>query len=184
MDEGVIILPVQYLRYIKVLLTCRKILKTCDLRLYFHPKEGLLRIFIALKIPSLRPGLNPRPFGPVASTLTTTPPRRLTYIGTVCEYSWVSQLVTDLLCRKSMMSRNINDRYQVSRSRGVGVSSYQLPRGIFFHLTTFKPFRVALGSLAVSVLAIGRKVRGLNRGRGRWTFKSYKTRSRPSFGGK
>jgi hypothetical protein len=101
----------------------------------------------------------------------------------VCGYSWVPQFVTDLLCRKSMMSRNINDRYQVSRSLGVGVSCYQLRHGIFFHLTTFKPFHVALGSLAVSVLAIGRKVRGLNRGRGRWTFKSYKTRSRPSFGG-
>jgi hypothetical protein len=30
-----------------------------------------------LKNPSPRPGLNPRPLGPVASTLTTTPPRRL-----------------------------------------------------------------------------------------------------------
>jgi hypothetical protein len=27
-----------------------------------------------------RPGLNPRPLGPVASTLTTTPPRRLTHL--------------------------------------------------------------------------------------------------------
>jgi hypothetical protein len=29
------------------------------------PKEGVLRIFIVLKIPSPRPGLNPRPLGPV-----------------------------------------------------------------------------------------------------------------------
>jgi hypothetical protein len=36
----------------------------------------VLRIFIALKLPSLRPGLNPRLLGPVASTLTTTSPRR------------------------------------------------------------------------------------------------------------
>jgi hypothetical protein len=42
-----------------------------------RPKEGVLRIFIALKNPSPRPGLNPRPLGPVTSTLTTTPPRRL-----------------------------------------------------------------------------------------------------------
>jgi hypothetical protein len=42
-----------------------------------HPKEGVLRIFIALKNPSPRPGLNPRSLGPVASTLATTPPIRL-----------------------------------------------------------------------------------------------------------
>jgi hypothetical protein len=33
----------------------------------------VLRIFIALKNPSPRPGLNPRPLDPVGSTLTTTP---------------------------------------------------------------------------------------------------------------
>jgi hypothetical protein len=37
----------------------------------------VLRIFIAIKNPSPRPGLNLRPFGTVASTLTTAPPRRL-----------------------------------------------------------------------------------------------------------
>jgi hypothetical protein len=37
----------------------------------------VLWIFIALKYPYPWPGLNPRPLGPVASTLTTTPPRRL-----------------------------------------------------------------------------------------------------------
>jgi hypothetical protein len=40
-------------------------------------KEGVLRIFIALKSPSPWPGSNPQPLGPVASTLTTTPSRRL-----------------------------------------------------------------------------------------------------------
>jgi hypothetical protein len=43
-----------------------------------HTKEDVLRICIALKNPSPRSVLNPRPLGPVASTLTTTPPRRLT----------------------------------------------------------------------------------------------------------
>jgi hypothetical protein len=38
-------------------------------------EEGVLRIFIALKIPLYWPGSNPQPLGPVASTLTTTPPR-------------------------------------------------------------------------------------------------------------
>jgi hypothetical protein len=37
----------------------------------------VLRIFIVLQNPSPRPGLNTRPFGPVPSTLTTTPPRQL-----------------------------------------------------------------------------------------------------------
>jgi hypothetical protein len=39
--------------------------------------EGMLRIFIALKNPSPWPGSNRIPLGPVASTLITTPPRRL-----------------------------------------------------------------------------------------------------------
>jgi hypothetical protein len=37
----------------------------------------VLRIFIAFKNPSPWPGWNPLPLGPVASTLTATPPRRL-----------------------------------------------------------------------------------------------------------
>jgi hypothetical protein len=46
-------------------------------RFTFHPKEGVLRIFIALKNPSPWPGSNSRTLGLVAITLTTTPPRRL-----------------------------------------------------------------------------------------------------------
>jgi hypothetical protein len=38
---------------------------------------GVLRIFITLKNSSAWPGSNLRPLGPVASTLTTTPPRQL-----------------------------------------------------------------------------------------------------------
>jgi hypothetical protein len=38
-------------------------------------KEGVLQIFIIHKNPSPWLGLNPQPLGPVASTLTTTPPR-------------------------------------------------------------------------------------------------------------
>jgi hypothetical protein len=44
------------------------------------PKKGVQRIFIPLKNPTPRLGLNLRPLGPVASTLTTTPPRRLLYV--------------------------------------------------------------------------------------------------------
>jgi hypothetical protein len=65
----------QYLRYVSGSLTCHKVLRHGASGFTSHPKEGVLRIFIALKNPSPRPGLNPRPLGPVASKLTTTPPR-------------------------------------------------------------------------------------------------------------
>jgi hypothetical protein len=41
------------------------------------PKEGVLRIFIALKNQSSRPSLNPRTLGPMTNTLTITPRRRM-----------------------------------------------------------------------------------------------------------
>jgi hypothetical protein len=47
-------------------------------------EEGVLRIFIALKNPLPLPGSNPQPLGPVASTLITTPPRRLRSRGAQC----------------------------------------------------------------------------------------------------
>jgi hypothetical protein len=58
-------------------LTCRKILLHGISGFTSHPKEGALRIFISFKNPSPWPGSNPRPLGLVASTLTTTPARRL-----------------------------------------------------------------------------------------------------------
>jgi hypothetical protein len=67
----------QYLKYLKGSLTRCKILRHGTSGFTSHQKEGVLRIFIALKNPSPRPGLNPRPLGPVSSTLTTTPPTRL-----------------------------------------------------------------------------------------------------------
>jgi hypothetical protein len=39
-------------------------------------EEGVLRILSPLKIDRLGRDLNPQPLDPVASTLTTTPPRR------------------------------------------------------------------------------------------------------------
>jgi hypothetical protein len=66
----------QYFKYLKGYLTYSKILRHGTSGFTSHPKEDVLRIFIALKIPSPGPGLNPRLLGPVASTLTTTPPRR------------------------------------------------------------------------------------------------------------
>jgi hypothetical protein len=57
-------------------------LTTWDLRLYFPSEEGVLWIFIALKNPFPWPGSKLRTLGPVASTLTTTSPRRLLGEGT------------------------------------------------------------------------------------------------------
>jgi hypothetical protein len=75
----------QYLIYLKGSLTCREILRHGTPGFTSHPKKGVLLIFIALKNPSLRLGLNPRPLGPVASTLTTTPPMRH---GTTLRGGW------------------------------------------------------------------------------------------------
>jgi hypothetical protein len=61
--------------------TCRKILRHGTSGFTSRPKEGVLRTFIALKNPSPWPCLNPQPLGPVASTLTTTPPRRLVWFS-------------------------------------------------------------------------------------------------------
>jgi hypothetical protein len=48
---------------------------TWDRQLYFPSKGKHAMDFITLKIHRPRPGLNPRTLGPVASTLTTRPPR-------------------------------------------------------------------------------------------------------------
>jgi hypothetical protein len=61
----------KYLKYLKGYLTCCKILRDGTSGFTSHRKEVVLRIYIALKNPSPRPGLNLRPLGPVASTLTT-----------------------------------------------------------------------------------------------------------------
>jgi hypothetical protein len=59
-----------------------------------RPKEGVLRIFITLQNPSPRSGLNSRTLGPIASTLTITPPRRLSpYITYVVGFYSVLSMV-------------------------------------------------------------------------------------------
>jgi hypothetical protein len=70
----------QYLKYVKGSSTCRKILRHGTSGFSSHPKEGVLRIFIVLNNPSLRPCLNLRPLSPVANTLTTIPPKQLEYL--------------------------------------------------------------------------------------------------------
>jgi hypothetical protein len=65
------------LRCVNGFLTCRKILRHGTSGFISHPKEGVLRIFIALKIPSPRLGFNPQPLGPVASTLYHRPEKHV-----------------------------------------------------------------------------------------------------------
>jgi hypothetical protein len=62
MEERVRILPIQYLKYLKGPLTCRKILRHETSGFISHPKDGVLRIFIALKNPSPRPGFTHNPW--------------------------------------------------------------------------------------------------------------------------
>jgi hypothetical protein len=71
-------------------LTCGKILWNGTSGFTSYPKESVLRMFITLKNPLPWPGSNPQPLGPVASTLTTTPPRQHIYISTAHPLSWGS----------------------------------------------------------------------------------------------
>jgi hypothetical protein len=58
--------------------TCRKILRHGTFPLYFLSERKVCCGFLSsLKIHCLGRVLNPQPLGPVASTLTTTPPRGL-----------------------------------------------------------------------------------------------------------
>jgi hypothetical protein len=75
MAERMRILCIRYHLYVNSSFTCHKILWHGTSGFTFHPKEGVLWIFITLKNPSLQPGLNLRPLCAVASTLTTTPLR-------------------------------------------------------------------------------------------------------------
>jgi hypothetical protein len=58
-----------------VVLTCRRILRRGTDGFTSHPKEVVLRIFIALKNPS-----NSRTLDPVASTITTRSPRPTSFM--------------------------------------------------------------------------------------------------------
>jgi hypothetical protein len=66
----------KYLKYLKGPLTSRKILRHGTSGFNSRPKEGVMWIFNSLKNPLILPDMKPRPLRPVASALTTTPPRR------------------------------------------------------------------------------------------------------------
>jgi hypothetical protein len=107
LHKGGRILRIQHLRYVNGSFTCRKILLRRTSGFASHPNEGVLWIFITVKNPSPPPGLNPWPLGPVASTLTTTPPRRQNVAitglnsrsGHGCMYAWFLLLPRKETCR-------------------------------------------------------------------------------------
>jgi hypothetical protein len=80
MGEEMIILSVRPCGTSRVLLHVVKSYDGDLLALLSIREEGVLLIFIALKNPSIWQSSNPQTLGPVASILTTTPPRRPVYI--------------------------------------------------------------------------------------------------------
>jgi hypothetical protein len=73
-----------FLSYSQILLHA-DILRHGDNGFTSSPKEGVLRMFIALKNEQPRPGLNVRTLGPMTSTLVTTPLRRLKDAETIMQ---------------------------------------------------------------------------------------------------
>jgi hypothetical protein len=57
---------------------CRKVLRNGAVWFNSPPKEGVLLVYVSLKNPSSRPGLNTRTLDLVIRSLTATPPKRLT----------------------------------------------------------------------------------------------------------
>jgi hypothetical protein len=86
--------------------TCRKILRRGTSGFTSHPKEGVLRTFIALTNPSPWPGSNPQPLRPVASTLSTTPPRRRGLVGL---HVWLWYIPSDLWLPVTMFGNCLVD---------------------------------------------------------------------------
>jgi hypothetical protein len=73
------------------------------------PKEGVLRIFLPLKIRRLRPGFNPRTWVPEASTLTPRPPKPrnpddLLPIPTEYKARWGPEMVTTFWRREKSLT--------------------------------------------------------------------------------
>jgi hypothetical protein len=62
--------------YLQGIFAARKNLRHRTDGFTFHPQEGVMQIYIALRNPSPWPGMNPRTLGLMASTLTIAPPRR------------------------------------------------------------------------------------------------------------
>jgi hypothetical protein len=98
---------------LQVIFICRKILRLRAFGSIYHPKEGVLLIFIILTNPSPRPGFNRQHLSQFASTLTTRPPRRLPQMITnVYEEhispssTSVSTLKMEVICSSNMLVNN------------------------------------------------------------------------------
>jgi hypothetical protein len=104
--------------------TCRKILRHGTSGFTSRPKEGVLRICIALKNPSSRPCVNPRTLGPMVSRLTITPSTRLHLSRTIYKVNTVFRLKALHCSRLGSRPRRINQiQLPVTRFRRVDAFS-------------------------------------------------------------
>jgi hypothetical protein len=136
MDEGnknlVYLSPWDFKKF----LTYRKILWHGTCGFTSHSKEGMLRIFIALKNPSPWPGSNLRALGPVPSTLTTTPPRRLRDIVSPHQHEYHHDDSKNS-SRTHLCSNELWNKSLVCTACTV---TYQLNVSCLVHATAFKRF--------------------------------------------
>jgi hypothetical protein len=94
MGEEMRILSIRPCGTSRVLLHAVKSYDMGTFPLYFPSERKVCCGFLSpLKNPFPWPGSNPQPLGPVASTLTTTPPRRLSHLCLILSNSWSSDIM-------------------------------------------------------------------------------------------
>ena len=108
------------------------------------PKEGVLRIFFALKIRRLRPGLNPRTWVLKASTLPLDHRSRYTYIHTyihACIYTYVHTYIHSFSMKVTVASCNLTNAFKSPTSTiWLGTerfASVSRKSGISFHVIKY-----------------------------------------------
>ena len=101
------------------------------------PEEGMLRIFMLVKIQRLRPGLNPQTWVPEASMLTTRPPKP-SQTNTKCPSPILWNDFDYCILRGTFHSPatrvNISNSYLCILKRH-GLSISDIYTGVFFYFT-------------------------------------------------
>jgi hypothetical protein len=121
--------------------TCRKILLHGTFLLYFpFEREVCCRFLSPLKIHGLGRFLNLQPLGPVASTLTTTPPRR------PIDHKHVSKLYMFIVCQCLVIFRWLKLCTKIRSLRRIGLWSISIkakPLTLSPHSRVFEKLIVA-----------------------------------------